>query len=182
VPNYDCVMTIIKDLAIVIGILVAGTSLVVHWKAILRPDLKRVEERRFKAVEDLYSFLSDYRFLAVYAGKRGIPSEEVYSILNEKPISPSPFLPEHIEKKLGAFVFKLGWNLLVPVEGAFEDEQDRAEAWKRVKAEMLVAHKEVFLETAKWLGCPEKGFPFPTTLLGQKPAPVGDEKGRAEKT
>jgi hypothetical protein len=174
-------MKIIKDLALVIGILVAVTSLAVHWKAILRPDLQRAEERRFKAVEDLYSFLSDYRFLALYAGKHGIPSEELSNIFKDKPISPSPFLPEHIEKKLGAFAFKLGWNLLVPVEKVFEDERDRAEALKRAREEIMTAHKEVFLETAKWLGCPEQAFPFPTTLLAQKPAPVGAEKGREEK-
>jgi hypothetical protein len=77
VPDYDLVMKIIKDFALVIGIVVAITSLVVHWKAIVRPDLQRIEERRFKAVEDLYSFLSDYRFLSVYAGKQAIPAVEL---------------------------------------------------------------------------------------------------------
>jgi hypothetical protein len=176
VPDYDLVMKIIKDFALVIGIVVAITSLVVHWKAIVRPDLQRIEERRFKAVEDLYSFLSDYRFLSVYAGKQAIPTVELATILREKMIGPSPFLPEHIEKKLGTFVFKLGWSFLFPVEKVFDDEQDRTEALKRAREETLNAHKEVFSETTKWLGCPDKGFPFPVTLLGQGPVPAGAEK------
>jgi hypothetical protein len=138
--------------------------------------LQRIEERRFKAVEDLYSFLSDYRFLAVYAGRQGIPTEELASILKEKMIGPSPFLPDHIEKKLGTFVSKLGWNLLFPVERVFDDEQDRIEALRRAREEILNAHKEVFSETTKWLGCPDKGFPFSVTLLGQGPIPAGAEK------
>ncbi|MDP2983652.1 MAG: hypothetical protein Q8O92_10035 [Candidatus Latescibacter sp.] len=44
---------------------------------------------------------------------------------------------------------------------------------------MLAAHKEVFMETAKWLGCSEKKFPFPATLLSQKTADAAS--GSAEK-
>ncbi len=177
-PCFDLVMNYTKDIAIVVGVLVAVTSLVVHWKAILRPDLQRVEERRFKAVEDLYSFLSDYRFLAVYAGKQAVPPEELASIFEDRMIGPSPFLPENIETKLGPFVFKLGLNLLVPPEKVFDDEQDRAEALKRAKREIMNAHREVFSETTKWLGCPNKAFPFPMTLLGQGPSSEGPDKTR----
>ena len=178
--EYDLVIRSIKDFALIIGILVAFSSLLIHWKTILRPDLKRFEDRRFRAVEDVYSLISDYRFLVLYAAKEAIPADELSNLLKEKMVGfPSAFVPEHIEKKLGAFMSKLGWNLLAPLDRVFENEQDRIEAFKKVKEEIMNAHREVFSETTKWLGCPDKGFPFPESLLGQQDVSGDARKPRA---
>jgi len=158
-PCFDLVMAYIKNVAIIIGIIVAVFTLVVHWKAIFRPDLKRIEERRFNAVEKVYSLISDYRFLSLYATMKGMSADELGSLLNEKmkDIS-SPFLPEHIKKSLSDFLYKLTMAFLLRRDS---DYDYRAEEFKNEKEQIRKAHEKVFSETLNWFGCSGKSLPFP---------------------
>ena len=169
---YDFMMAIIKDFALVVGVIVALASLVIHWKAIFRPNLKRIEERRFKAVEEVYSLITDNRFVLIYATEKALSAEDYGSLLNEerRGIS-SPFLPEQIEKGLSDFLYKLTMLFLLP---CVQDSQDPKAAIKSKKEELRKAHEIVYLETRKWLGRSGRSFPFPVIPIGSGQQNVGE--------
>ena len=163
-PYYDLVIAIIKDFALVIAVVVAVISLVIHWEALFRPDLKRIEERRFKAVEEVYSLITDYRFVPLYVTEKGMPADELRNLLNEKMIgTASPFLPEYIKKSLGDFLYKLTMLFLLPRD---QNHQDYIEEFKKEKVMLKEAHEKVYLETVNWFGCSGKSLPFPVKPIG----------------
>ena len=169
---YDFMMATIKDFALVIGVIVALASLAIHWKSIFRPNLKRIEERRFKAVEEVYSLITDNRFVLIYATEKALSAEEYASLLNEERCGIfSPFLPEQIEKSLSDFLYKLTMLFLLP---RVQESQNLKAAIKSKKEELRKAHEIVYIETRKWLGRSGRSLPFPVKPIGLGQQDVGE--------
>ena len=122
-------------------------GLVIHWKTIFRPHLKKFEERIFASVEELYHFLIDPRFYWIYFAEEAIPIEQIKELMEGKGDSISSlFLPSEISEALKGFLFSLYMNLLVSAHQSFGSDKELArDIFRTQLKDILDTHRKVYV-------------------------------------
>lgn len=147
--SYCCfVMIGIKCLALVIVIIAGVISMLGHWRTLFKPNLKQIKERRLKAVEEVYSLITDYRFLPLYFLEKDVdvPVADLKKLLNKKADRIiSLYLPEHIRESLKDFSCNL-----VDLFSLKKNDKNYTEKLKKGKETFIKINGKICSEIIDW--------------------------------
>ena len=103
---WSKIISYIKDIGLLVGIVVGIFALMIHWKTIFKPHEKMLEDRKFAALEKALIGLRQNEFIYFYFAQDNKITFSIFQSLL-KSLSESwanPFLPEHIQRNINEFV------------------------------------------------------------------------------